>query len=44
MFCENCGKSLIRGYQFCLECGTPVPAQSAEDDEVMEQAAPAEEG
>jgi hypothetical protein len=31
MYCENCGKSLIRGYQFCLECGTPVPPQS--DDE-----------
>ncbi len=49
MFCENCGKSLIRGYQFCLECGTPVPAQSAEDDEVVEQnapdaSAPADEG
>ena len=22
--CANCGKSLIRGYQFCLECGTKV--------------------
>ena len=45
MFCENCGKSLIRGYQFCLECGTPVPPQSAEEDEVVEQAAePVDEG
>lgn len=25
MYCENCGKKLIRGYQFCMECGTPVP-------------------
>ena len=27
MFCENCGKKLIRGYQFCMECGTPVPPE-----------------
>ncbi len=39
MFCENCGKSLIRGYQFCLECGTPVPAQSEEGDEAQAQPA-----
>ncbi len=32
MFCENCGKKLIRGYQFCLECGTPVPAETPEGD------------
>ncbi len=45
MFCENCGKSLIRGYQFCLECGTPVPPQSAEEDEATEQTAePVDEG
>ncbi len=30
MFCENCGKSLIRGYNFCLECGTPVPPEHLE--------------
>lgn len=39
MFCENCGKSLIRGYQFCLECGTPVPPQSDEEEAVQEQTA-----
>ncbi len=39
MFCENCGKRLIRGYQFCLECGTPVPPQSDEEEAVQEQAA-----
>ncbi len=33
MFCENCGKSLIRGYNFCLECGTPVPPQNLEQDQ-----------
>ncbi|MGN0688543.1 MAG: zinc-ribbon domain-containing protein, partial [Oscillospiraceae bacterium] len=32
MFCENCGKSLIRGYQFCLECGTPVPQETPEEE------------
>ena len=30
MFCENCGKKLIRGYQFCMECGTPVPPEEEE--------------
>ena len=25
MYCENCGKKLIRGYQFCMECGKPKP-------------------
>ena len=32
MYCENCGKKLIRGYQFCIECGTPVPPEQEEDD------------
>ena len=32
MFCENCGKKLIRGYQFCIECGTPVPAGFGEEE------------
>lgn len=26
MFCGNCGKKLIDGSLFCMECGTPVPA------------------
>ncbi|GEM_PF-5257934 len=25
MVCVNCGKKLIRGYAFCMECGSPVP-------------------
>ena len=25
MFCGNCGKKLIDGSLFCMECGTPVP-------------------
>lgn len=25
MFCGNCGKKLIDGSMFCMECGTPVP-------------------
>ena len=38
MFCENCGKSLIRGYQFCLECGTPVPPEDeGAKPEIVEQ-------
>ena len=32
MYCENCGKRLIRGYQFCMECGTPVPPEISEED------------
>ena len=32
MYCENCGKKLIRGYQFCMECGTPVPPEQSEDE------------
>ncbi len=45
MFCENCGKSIIRGYNFCLECGTPVPpenveAEQAEDNQSMPQIEP----
>ncbi len=38
MFCENCGKSIIRGYNFCLECGTPVPAENLASEQA-EQAA-----
>ena len=33
MYCENCGKKLIRGYQFCMECGTPVPPEVEEEEE-----------
>ena len=33
MFCVNCGKSLIRGYQFCIECGTPVTDMPDEENE-----------
>ena len=32
MYCENCGKKLIRGYQFCIECGTPVPPEQDEEE------------
>ena len=35
MYCENCGKKLIRGYQFCLECGTPVPPEATEEEPVQ---------
>ena len=31
MYCENCGKKLIRGYSFCMECGTPVPPEVLEE-------------
>ena len=31
MFCENCGKQLIRGYSFCIECGSPVPPEVLEE-------------
>ncbi len=32
MYCENCGKQLIRGYQFCIECGTPVPPDAYDEE------------
>lgn len=31
MVCQNCGKSLVRGYSFCMECGTPVPPEALEE-------------
>lgn len=31
MVCVNCGKKLIRGYAFCLECGSPVPPEVLEE-------------
>lgn len=31
MVCANCGKKLIRGYAFCLECGSPVPPEVLEE-------------
>ena len=31
MYCENCGKQLIRGYSFCIECGSPVPPEVLEE-------------
>ncbi len=37
MYCENCGKKLIRGYQFCIECGTPVPPEETEETEAAAQ-------
>ena len=37
MYCENCGKKLIRGYQFCMECGTPVPPEAEEEEQSQEQ-------
>ena len=33
MFCENCGKKIVRGYSFCMECGSPVPQGAFDDDE-----------
>ena len=39
MFCENCGKKLIRGYQFCMECGTPVPPEEEEQEQAANGAA-----
>ena len=37
MYCENCGKKLIRGYQFCMECGTPVPPEAEDEEQGQEQ-------
>ncbi|MBD5383822.1 MAG: hypothetical protein HDR72_02335 [Ruminococcaceae bacterium] len=31
MVCVNCGKKLIRGYSFCLDCGSPVPPEVLEE-------------
>lgn len=31
MVCVNCGKNLIRGYAFCLDCGSPVPPEALEE-------------
>lgn len=31
MVCVNCGKKLIRGYAFCLECGSAVPPEVLEE-------------
>ncbi len=31
MVCVNCGKKLIRGYAFCMECGSPVPPEVLEE-------------
>ena len=31
MVCVNCGKNLIRGYAFCMECGSPVPPEVLEE-------------
>lgn len=31
MVCANCGKNLIRGYAFCMECGSPVPPEVLEE-------------
>ena len=42
MYCENCGKKLIRGYQFCIECGTPVPPETEEDEAQAQNEQPAE--
>ena len=39
MYCENCGKKLIRGYQFCMECGTPVPPEAENEAPVAAEAA-----
>ena len=42
MYCENCGKKLIRGYQFCIECGTPVPPEQDEEETQAQGEQPAE--
>lgn len=49
MFCVNCGKSLVRGYQFCIECGTPVedmgePGEGAEGTPEGAETVPETEG
>lgn len=31
MVCQNCGKELVRGYSFCMECGSPVPPEALEE-------------
>lgn len=31
MVCQNCGKSLVRGYSFCMECGSPVQPEALEE-------------
>ena len=43
MYCENCGKKLIRGYQFCMECGTPVPPEEPEQEGQPEAEAAAQQ-
>ncbi|MCI5668402.1 MAG: zinc ribbon domain-containing protein [Oscillospiraceae bacterium] len=44
MYCENCGKKLIRGYQFCMECGTPVPPDEDEEEQQSDQQPEAQQG
>ena len=44
MYCENCGKKLIRGYQFCMECGTPVPPDEDEEEQQSAQQPEAQQG
>lgn len=31
MQCKICGSNLVRGFTFCLECGTPVPPEMLEE-------------
>ncbi len=33
MVCKNCGTKLIRGYAFCMNCGTPVPKEAVDEEE-----------
>ncbi len=44
MYCENCGKQLIRGYQFCIECGTPIPPNAFDEEDESAPESPAESG
>ena len=32
MQCKICGSNLVRGFTFCLECGTPVPPEMLEEN------------
>ena len=40
MFCIHCGKENVEGAQFCVQCGKPIEAQSAEPEQQQEQGIP----
>ena len=31
MQCKNCGSNLIKGFSFCIDCGSPVPPEFLEE-------------